>query len=129
MGLAAAGISTGADVYRMGKLDSVDLCRFDDLKPAIYTAAKQLNLTVVNEHMMGYEICRIKLKDDRDATMQITIESRTKKLCATRIDVGIFGSEPTARLLLSRVRYAAGVREISLEEKPAPPTTMKEMQK
>ncbi len=124
VGMAAAGISTGADVYRMGKLDSVDLCEFDDLKPAVYTAAKQLNLTVVSETMMGYEQCKIKLIDDRGTTMRVSIQSNTKRLCATRIDVGIFGSEPTARLLLARVRYAAGVRELSFEEK-AKPTTMK----
>src|SRR5262245_11550122 len=38
VGLAASAVSTGADVYRMGKLDSADQARYDDWLDAVRAA-------------------------------------------------------------------------------------------
>jgi hypothetical protein len=106
-GIAASAASTGADVYRMGKLDSADQARFDDWIAAARAAAVDLDLKVQKWSDNGKGVWRCTLADDRESTVSITVERRTNTLCRTRIDVGVFGSEPTARLILSRMRVHA----------------------
>lgn len=103
-GIAASAVSTGADVYRMGKLDSADQARFNQWIACARAAAADLHLTIQkwSDDGKGYWHCTV--ADDRKATIDVNIERRTETLCHTRIDVGIFGSEPTARLILTRMR-------------------------
>ena len=105
VGLAASAVSTGADVYRLGKLDSADEARFDDWVIAVHTAATELDLKIVTESRDDDKgEWRCTLVDDRNAKVKVTVTRRTRTLCHTRIDVGWFGSQPTARLILARVR-------------------------
>src|SRR3954470_8936210 len=106
-GIAASAVSTGADVYRMGKLDSADEARFDQWIAAIRAAGADLNLKVQKWSDDGKGVWRCTFADDRKATISVAVERRTETLCRTRIDVGIFGSEPTARLILIRMRVHA----------------------
>jgi hypothetical protein len=103
-GIAATGVSTGADVYRMGKLNSVDMTSFEELRDSVRKSAVDLQLTLVSQEDYEPGKWRCRLEDDEKTPMRVYIEKRTGKLCRTRIDVGVFGSEPTARLLLARMR-------------------------
>jgi len=47
---------------------------------------------------------RCSMKDDRDSKVRIDIDRRSRTLCRLKIDVGLMGSEPTARLVLARMR-------------------------
>jgi len=105
-GLAATGVSTGADVYRMGKLDAVDMVAFDDQIAAVRKAADELKLTIDKQELYDEATGRWRaiIADDRDSRFRVYLERRTANMCRTRIDVGMFGSESTARLFMARVR-------------------------
>ena len=103
-GIAATGISTGADVYRMGKLDSADLGTFEQWTSATRAAAGDLGLKIERDETYGEGKWRCYLADDHQTHSRVYIERRTPKLCRIRVDVGVLGSEPTARLLLARIR-------------------------
>jgi hypothetical protein len=109
-GLAATGVSTGADVYRMGKLDAVDMVGFDDQIAAVEKASRDLSLTIEKQERYEPGRWRCTIADDRQSRFRIYLDRRTEKICRTRIDVGIFGSESTARLFLARMRLAAKPR-------------------
>jgi hypothetical protein len=105
VGLAASAVSMGADVYRLGKLDSADAVRFEQRVDAVRSAAGELGLLVVKESLDARKgEWRCTLADDRKSNAKVFVQRRTETLCRTRINVGIFGSEPTARLILARVR-------------------------
>jgi hypothetical protein len=104
VGLAASAVSTGADVYRMGKLDAADEARFDEWVAAVRAAAAELDLKLAKETNDGKGVWRCTLTDERNSKVRVSVERRTRALCRTRIDVGWFGSESTARLILARVR-------------------------
>jgi len=106
VGLAASAVSTGADVYQMGKLSSADQARFDDWIADIRAAADDLHLKVVKESLNNEKgEWRCTLADDQKAKIKVFVQRRTETLCRTKIDVGLFGSEPTARLILARIRF------------------------
>jgi hypothetical protein len=105
-GLAASAVSTSADVYQMGKLSSADRARFDDWIADVRAAADDLHLKVVKESLDNEKgEWRCTLADDQKAKIKVFVQRRTETLCRTRIDVGLFGSEPTARLILARIRF------------------------
>lgn len=105
VGLAASAVSTGADVYQMGKLSSADEAYFDEWIAAVRAAAEDLRLTVVTESLDNDKgEWRCTLADDRKGRIKVFVQRRTETLCRTRVDVGWFGSEPTARLFIARVR-------------------------
>jgi hypothetical protein len=106
VGLAASAVSTGADVYQMGKLSSADQARFDDWIADIRAAADDLHLKVLKESLNNEKgEWRCTLADDQKAKIKVFVQRRTETLCRTKIDVGLFGSEPTARLILARIRF------------------------
>lgn len=115
-GLAASAVSTGAEVYRLGKLDSADEARFDEWIDAVRIAADDLHLQIAKESDERKGEWRCTLVDERKSKIKVTVQRRTETLCRTRIDVGWFGSEPTARLLLAQVRLY-----IEPEEPDEPP--------
>jgi hypothetical protein len=129
-GLAATGVSTGADVYRMGKLDAVDMISLDDQIAAVQSAARDLRLTLQKQELYNTDHGRWRctISDDRDTRFRVYLERRTARLCRSRIDVGIFGSESTARLFLARMRAKSAksrpttaIVTITTTTAPAPP--------
>lgn len=102
-GIAGSAVSTGADVYHSGKLDSSELGSLDDVRAAVFLAADELALTTLYEHVTAPTRV-IRFADERKATIDVTLDSRTPRLTAIRIDVGVRGSEPTARLILRLTR-------------------------
>lgn len=121
VGVAAAGISTGADVYRMGKLNSADLARLDQSIDAVHAAAGDMHFVIEKEEYYATGKWRCTLSDERKTRIRIYLERRTQTLCWTKIDVGIFGSEPTARLILARMRQHVPTSQPFGAESPSAP--------
>jgi hypothetical protein len=110
-GLAASSIATSADVYRMGKLDAVEMVKLDDQIAAVELAARDLKLTIQSKEHYDKGRWRCMIADDRDSHFRVYLQRRTENMCRTRIDVGVFGSEGTARLFLARMRRAKNMTE------------------
>ncbi len=115
-GLAATALSTGADVYHLGKLDSVEMARMPDLISSMHSTAKDLHLAIDREEHDKSE-WSMRLTDEQGSTIDITLERRTETMCRCRINVGLFGSEPTARLILIRLREYLPLAPV-VHEKP-----------
>jgi len=103
-GMAATVVTTGADVYHLGKLDSVELAREDEVITAVRQTAEELHLASVRETWESDHKWYVLLVDDENSTIGITVEGRTATMTRARINVGVFGSEPSARLILLRLR-------------------------
>jgi Protein of unknown function (DUF3568) len=102
-GLGATAVGTGANVYSLGKLDSAEMHGADTTWAAVNDAARDLSLTPVFATVDGPKWF-VRYTDARHDTIEFTLDARTDTLTRVRIDVGLFGDEPTARLLLQRVR-------------------------
>jgi hypothetical protein len=107
-GLAATTVDTGADLYKLGKLDAADLARFDDVVAATRSAAREMGFANKGLTAGPAGFYRLVYADDQGSQMTVSMRRRTAMLTHTRIDVGIFGSEPTARLFLARLRGHLG---------------------
>jgi hypothetical protein len=122
--IAASAISTGGDIYRLGKLDAADESRYDAWLAACRAAIADLHYTVEKESDKGDGLWICILRDDRRSRVDVTVERRTETICLTRVDVGVFGSEPTARLILTAIRRRAGhlttTGQKTLNTEPAP---------
>jgi len=103
-GIAATAVSTGADVYHLGKLDSAEMIRLPELIDAVHQTAIDMELTIISEKQEAPGKQYMVLRDDRGTEIGITLDRRAERLCFCRINVGLFGSEPIARLLLFRIR-------------------------
>lgn len=102
-GITATAVSTGADVYSMGKLDSAELAQLHEVHDAIHHIAAEMGLSFVREDAEPGKF-HFRYADSQEAITKITLDARTPELTRIRIDVGVFGSEPTARLMLKRIR-------------------------
>jgi hypothetical protein len=120
-GIAASAISTGGDVYRLGKLDTADEIHYDQWVAACRAGAGDLHYTVERESDKGYGKWLIVLRDDRRSRVDIHVDRRTETLCLTHIDVGLLGSEPTARLILTAIRRRAGAAAATRRRRASAP--------
>lgn len=106
IGVGASAVSTGASVYSLGKLNSAELASADQVRHAVEAAAAELDLRP--RPGGGFDASGITYTDHwSDAfgsKIDVTIQERSARLTRLRIDVGVFGNEPTARLFLARVR-------------------------
>jgi Protein of unknown function (DUF3568) len=106
LGALGSAASTGVDVYKLGKLDTALMCNAGECHTAVEKSAVDLHLRVRRE-TLDYRtspVYEMTLTDDLNSPVGIRIEQRTPTLCLCRVDVGIFGSEPTARLVMERIR-------------------------
>ncbi len=101
-GIAGTAVSTAPEVYSAGKLDAAFRADDGDCRRAVRLAAGDLGLRIVRDRKMRG--CRqrweFELQDDRKSEIDITVERRSAMLCWCGVDVGIFGSEPTAKLVM-----------------------------
>jgi hypothetical protein len=116
LGALGTAASTGSDVYKLGKLDAVLNRPAADCHRAVLASAGDLGLSVIVDDQtdLQFEVWEMTLHDERNSPVGIHIERRTGKMCRCRVDVGFFGSEPTARLMMERIRANLG---ISAEDK------------
>ena len=103
-GAAASAVSTGSEIYKLGKLDTADMARQADAIRAARLAAADLGLTFKKEEPRKGGATRLEFTDAKGASLKVLVEPRTPVLVHLRIDVGWFGSEPVARLFLARLR-------------------------
>jgi hypothetical protein len=103
---ASSAVSTGTDVYRLGKLDTAVMASYDDSREAVRQAAANFRLKIVRDEQEGKHsnIWNFRLADDLKETVDVRIEQRSGMLCLIRVDVGWFGSQPTAQLILDKIR-------------------------
>jgi hypothetical protein len=106
-GIAATAISTGGDIYRLGKLNSADEATYPMWVGACRAAAVDLHFTIKKQIDKGNGKWFCTIEDDNRDRIDIHVERLTEKICLTRIDVGVFGSEPTAHLILAAIRWRA----------------------
>lgn len=116
--LAGETIDTGGAVYSMGKLDSAERARLPECIDCVHAAAIDLSLEPMTEKTLSDGRQRFAFKDHRHKVIDVWLDPRTPTMTHVRIDVGWFGSQPTARLFLARFRYHLLQRR---EEKPLPP--------
>jgi hypothetical protein len=106
-GAAGSAISTGKEVYGLGKLDAAEMARLDQALVATHQAADDLGLTFKPDpkaHQKDPSIVDLPFADDKGACVKVRIERRAERLVRIRVDVGWFGSEVTAHLFLTRMR-------------------------
>ena len=96
-------IGTGSEVFSLGKLDSVEHAKLGQCEVAVRQTVEQLHFRFTADQFDN-ESHTFTIADDHDDEIAIEIHSMTARVCAIRIDVGIFGSEPLARLLLRGIR-------------------------
>jgi hypothetical protein len=97
--------STGPEVYSSGKLDTAIRADADDCRRAVRLAATDLGLRIVRDRKLPGDRQQwdFKLVDDRQSVIEITVERRAPMLCWCQVNVGIFGSEPTAKLIMGTI--------------------------
>jgi hypothetical protein len=100
--IAGTVVSTGPEVYSSGKLDTAIRADSGDCRRAVRLAAADLGLRIVRDRKLPGDRQQwdFKLVDDRQSVIEITVEKRAAMLCWCQVDVGIFGSEPTAKLVM-----------------------------
>ena len=122
-------VSTGADVYKMGKLNSADIARYEECLVAVREAARDMHLKTVEDerHDGKHDIWDFTFRDELNSEIDVSVERRTAALVRIRIDVGLFGSEPTAKLFMARIRYHLPAEPVPATTQWAtPPSTMTE---
>jgi uncharacterized protein DUF3568 len=102
---AGSAASAGTEVYSLGKLDFSVMATFDQCRCAVADATRDLELHMESCDLTNKQQNEIvfKLVDDRKTRIDIRIDRRSGKLCQCRVDVGWFGSEPTAKLIMQRI--------------------------
>jgi hypothetical protein len=105
-GIAGTAVSTGPEVYKLGKLDGAVMANDVACRRAVRLAATDLQLHIVlNRKECGSsQNWDFELQDERKSKIEITIERRSPMLCLLRVDVGWFGSEPTAQLVMTVIK-------------------------
>lgn len=105
LGALGSAASTGSSVYKLGKLDTAVMASYDDTRSAVRAAASDLRLKACvdgpQDHLKTFWF--IALCDRKHTETDVIIERRAQELCRLRVDVGIFGDEPTARLVMHRI--------------------------
>ena len=103
-GAGATAVSAGNDISRLGKIDTAEMASFDEVVSAARLGATDLCLRHEGDEQRDKGVLRLHFTDDKGAGVKVDVEARTARLVHMRIDVGWFGSQEVARLLLSRLR-------------------------
>lgn len=132
LGAASSAASSGSAVYKRGKLNASWMASFDQVVAAGEAAFDDLDMTVTkskgDEKKGKWAI--VAVNDDKNK-VKLKVDRKTASLTEFRLDVGWFGKEPTARLILKRMAVALqlGATEVGTDEAmyiPAPPSSADE---
>jgi hypothetical protein len=104
-GLGSTVATTGPEVYHEGKLDSALLAAYPDVLAGVRAAANDLRFHIERDQPVGKwgNMHNIKIADEEESGIDITIERRTSAVTRCRVDVGYFGSAPTAKLVMRQI--------------------------
>jgi hypothetical protein len=116
--IAGTAASAGPAVWKAGKLDSAFMADSVAVRDAVRSAASELCFRTVSDAGKGKrgDVWDFQFEDDQKTSIEVILERRTPMLCLCRVNVGFFGSEPIARLVMSRI-------ELHLPKAPAPTTS------
>jgi len=103
-GISTSAVSTGREIFTLGKLDTAEIAGYPEALVAARQAAAELALEPKGPEKLKEWKAELEFLDEKGATVGVTVERRTEKLVRIRISVGLFGSEVTARLFLTRLR-------------------------
>lgn len=107
LGAAASAASTGSAVYKQGKLNASWLAPFDLVVAAGEAGFKDMGMTIEkskgDKEKGAWTIVAVNSDNDK---IKLTVDRKSPRLTQFQIDMGWFGSEPTARLLLKRMSVA-----------------------
>lgn len=104
IGVGSSAASAGSDIFGLGKLNSAEMAPHAEAIEAVRRAANDLSLKSYGPDKVKGDVTELAYIDDQNATIYVTIDRRTPTMIRVRLNVGIFGSELTARLFLSRLR-------------------------
>jgi len=124
-GISTSAVSTGREIFTLGKLDTAEMAGYPETLVAARSAAAELYLTPKGKEKLEPWQAELVFVDEKGATVEADIERRSEMLVRIRVDVGLFGSEVTARLFLTRLRlYLPPVKspqpQIPASTAPAP---------
>jgi hypothetical protein len=105
-GAASSAADAGSAVYSAGKLRSVGMLDVESTRTAVLIAADELGLEIEEESEPGPGRYRIVLIDELNTRIYVHLQERTPTMTRLTINMGMFGSEPTARLILKRIAVA-----------------------
>ena len=103
LGIAGTAVSTAPEVYQAGKLDTAFMADGDKCHVAVVRAAEDLKLHLVRSRPLCGGKWDFQLQDDFKSKIEITLQKRSPELCRCRVNVGLFGSRPTAELIMRRI--------------------------
>lgn len=101
--IGSAAFSTGTEVFSAGKLEAVELASFAHAQAAVRSTLNDLRLDLRSAEITK-GVAKYDFRDDSGSDVEITLKRRTAAVCQLRVNVGYFGSEAYARLLLKSVR-------------------------
>lgn len=129
IGAAASAASTGAVVFKRGKLVASWMGPFDLVVAAGEVALGDLGFVILEssgDASKGH--WKIVGADEEGDKVTITVDRQTSRLTEFQIDVTWFGQEATARLILKRMAYAIdlgamqdGSGDLMIPSRPLPP--------
>jgi hypothetical protein len=124
-GISTSALSTGREIFTLGKLDTAEMAGYPEAVVAARRAAAELYLRPKGAEKLKDWTAELLFADEKGAKVEVDVERRTEMLVRIRIDVGLFGSEVTARLFLARLRlYLPPVKspqpQIPASTEPAP---------
>jgi hypothetical protein len=107
-GATATAAQAGEEVYTLGKLDTAEMANFEMAVRAVRLAGDDLSMKLDTSppahRNRDPSIQDFRYLDEKNTAINIRVEALTRSLVQIRIDVGIFGSEVTAHLFLTRLR-------------------------
>jgi hypothetical protein len=102
--LGNSSVTEGRDAFFFGKLKSAEMASFDQARRAVRAAANDFGLKPKWPEKLTPHRSEMAFIDTTGAQIGIRIDEQSTRLVHLRLDVGLFGSEPTERVFLMRVR-------------------------
>lgn len=102
VGAASAGLSTGQEITRTGKLRLALMQTGPQLVDAAESACDELGLKIYERKQVDDYKCVLRVSD-RKHTLRITVLELAPNLAEVEINVGFFGSGAEAELILKRI--------------------------
>lgn len=104
VGAAANAAQAGSTVYKQGKINAAHLAPLDGVVLAGEEAIADLGLVLKKRDDRRLNRVELFANDETGAKYKIRVFRRTDRLTRYQIDVGWFGHEALARLLLRRMQ-------------------------
>lgn len=121
--IGSAAFSAGTEVFTSGKLETVEFSAFDQADRAIRSTLNDLRLdSERTQDKKGH--VHYASTDEYGSTTKIDVWKRSSALVDMRVDVGWFGSEAFARLLLKSIRHRLPAAATAAATRPVNPVDL-----